>query len=133
MEENMIVQTGFPSKLLVTKRTLEGVRDAFMDDSDVPPQFAPVRKILATVGAGKGVDLARMFDPLVNVLLVCFQTAEIGKITPTDLTGDDDTALVDLHVNLVEIGLDKLLTTDCTGVFVLGLTLVCDCDVCFEV
>ena len=133
MEENMIVQTGFPSKLLVTKRTLEGVRDAFMDDSDVPPQFAPVRKSLATVGAGKGVHLARMFDPLVNALLVCFQTAEIGKITPTDLTGDDDTALVDLHVGLV-ISLVNIFTTDFTSAFVLGLglTLVYSFNVSLE-
>ena len=94
----MIVQAGFPSKLLVTKRTLEGFSDTFMDDSDMIQHSSLVLINLATLRAGKGVDLAFTFDALVYVLLVCFQTAEIGKVTPTDLTGDDDTTLVDLHV-----------------------------------
>ena len=133
MEENVSVQTSFPSKLLVTKRTLEGVSEAFMDDSHVARQTLLVLVRIFTLRTGK-VNLPLTFDPLVHVFLVCFQTVEIGKVTPADLAGDDYSALVNTaHVELVEIGLDKLLATDLTGVFVLGLTLVCDSDVCIEV
>ena len=93
-----------------------------MDDSHVARQFALVPIGLATLRTGKGVNLARWFDALVHALLVCFQTVEVGKVTPTDLTGDDDTAIVDLHVELVEIGPHELLATYCTSMFVLGLT-----------
>ena len=39
---------------------------------------------------------------------------------------------MNLHVELVEIGPHKLLFTDCTGMFVLGLTLVSNSDVSLE-
>ena len=73
MEENVSVQTGFPSKLLVTKRTLEGVRDAFMDYSDVGLQFSLVGVTLVTMSAGIPLDVVFLsFDALVHVLLVGF-------------------------------------------------------------
>ena len=87
---------------------------------------------LATLRAGEAVYLALTLDALVHVLLVCFQTVEARKVTPTNLTGDDDTAVVNLHVNIVLVGLNKLLITDCTDVLVLGLALVFNSDVCLE-
>ena len=102
----------------MTKRTFEwGVLDALMDHSNVDLQLSFVLVNLLTLGAGIGVDLS--FDALVEGPLVSFQTFEAGKVTATDLTGDDHTAIVNLHVCLVFGSLGELLTTELTGVFVL--------------
>ena len=67
------ISTSFSPKLLVTKRTLEGVSDAFMDDSDVGLQFSFVRVRLVTKRAGKPLVVVFFsFNALVHVLLVRF-------------------------------------------------------------
>ena len=127
----MNVPTGFSSKLFMTKRTFEWcVLDALMDHSYVDLQLSFVLVNLLTLGAGIGVDLS--LDPLMEGPLVSFQTFETGKVTATDLTGDDNTAIVNLHVRLVFGSLGELLTTELTSVFVLGLTLMDNSDVSLQ-
>ena len=87
---------------------------------------------LATLRAGIGVYFALTFDAFMHVLLVSFQAVEIGKVTPAGLTGNDNTAIVNLHVCLELAGLDKVFTTDLTSMFVLGLSLMNNSDVCLE-
>ena len=104
-----------------------------MNDSDVGLQPPLLHVSLVTQRARiPGVVVNLAFDSLVNVLLVCFQTVKVGKVTPTDLTGDDYTALVDFYVCLVVTGLKKTLPTYFAGVFVHGLTLVFNCDMRLE-
>ena len=70
--EKVNISTGFSSKLFVTKRTFEGVRDAFMDDSHVGLQFSLIRVRLVTQRAGIPILVFLSFDALVHVLLVRF-------------------------------------------------------------
>ena len=91
-----------------------------MDDSHVAPQFVLFLENLATLRARICVNFTNWSDALMHNLLMCFQTIVIGKMSSTDLTGDDDTAIVNLHVGFVKTGLHKLVATDFTGVFVLA-------------
>ena len=95
-------------------------------------QFAFVLVNLATLRAGIFIYFALTFDAFMHKFLVSLQTVKIGKVTPAYLTGNDNTAIVNLHVCLELAGLDKVFTTDLTGVFVLGLTLMNNSDVCLE-
>ena len=128
----MSVKTGFSPKLLVTERTFKRISDAFMDDSHVAPQFALFLENLATLRAWICVNFTNWSDALMHKLLMCFQTIVIGKMSSTDLTGDDDTTIVNLHVCLVKAGLHKLVATDVTGMFVLGLALMNNSDMLLQ-
>ena len=104
-----------------------------MNDSDVGLQPPLLHVSLVTERArilGIVVNLA--FDSLVNVLLVCFQTVESGKVISTDLTRDDDTAIVNLQMNLVRTARSEAFTTDLTGVSVFGLALMFNGDMSIE-
>ena len=70
-------------------------------------------------------NFALSFGAVVN-LLVVFQILQLLECHPTDITGDHQTPIVDPHVGLVLVRLDKFLTTEVAGVFVPGLTLVDD-------
>ena len=63
---------------------------------------------------------------------MCFQTIVICEMSSTDLTGDDDTTIVNLHVCLVMTGLHELVATDVTYMFVLGLALMNNSDMLLQ-
>ena len=128
----MNIPTVFSSELFMTKRTFERVRDAFVDDSHVARQFVFVLVNLATLRAGIFIYFALTLDAFMLELLVSFQTVKAGKVSPTGFTGDDNTAVVNLHVCLILESLDKVFTTDLTGVSVLGLALMYNSDVSLE-
>ena len=69
-----------------------------MDDFHVLHQFSLFCVSLVALRARVPIVLFLSLDALVHVFLVGFQSLEIGKVSPTNLTGDDDTAVVNLHV-----------------------------------
>ena len=103
-----------------------------MDDSHVAPQFALLLENLATLRARICVNFTNWSNALMHKLLVFLQIVVIGKMSSTDLTGDDNTAIVNLHVCLVMTGLHEMVATDFTGVFVLGLALMNNSDMLLQ-
>ena len=117
----------------MTKRTFEClVFDALMDHFYMDLHISAFLVSLATLRARKGGYVYLSLDALMHTPLVCFQTFESSIITPTNLTGDDNTTVVNLHMRLVFESLDKLFTTDLTSMSVLGLALMYNSDVSLE-